>query len=672
MSENVPDADQKLTHCLNLLKSGKPIFPVGQNKTPLITTWKPYQDRLPTEQEATQWWTRWPDANIGMATGRLSGVVVIDCDYRDAAERFLEEYPEAEKTQIATSGRGLHFYFRYEEGIRNGNGTLGPRIDIRGQGGYVVVPPSIHANGKSYRYFNENQPLALPENLKDILLNHSGGNGSKREQTIPPEGRIPEGQRNNTLTSLAGTMRRRGMTQEAIEAALLAENSLRCDPPLEGAEVTRIAESVAKYPPGEQNQDGSQKAEGNQDDQTVDQSQQDGKDPTPSDPILKPAALHGLPGRIVNSIDPYTEADRVAVLVTNLVYFGNVIGRGPHFMVEATPHYANLYSVFQGRTSKSRKGMSRSTTDHIYPQIDSQWVTDCFDTGLSSGEGLIHRVRDPQPLNSDPGISDKRLMVIEEEFSRPLKVMARDTNILSDVLRNAWDGKPLRNMTRNSPEKATDAHVSIIGHITEDELLKYLTQTDMANGFANRFLWFYVKRSKLLPNPQGIPSQIHTQLVTSLTTAVNFARSVGRMHRDQDAESLWVQVYSQLSEGKPGLVGAITSRAEAQVLRLSMIYALMDCSAVIQLPHLEAALALWEYCEQSVELIFEDQTGDRNVDSVAKLLKVFGKMSRTQIFILLGRNADKKEIDRIIRVLCSTGRAELKAENGLESLYPKN
>ena len=77
MVENAPEADQKLTHCLNLLKSGKPIFPVNQNKTPLITTWKPYQDRLPTEQEVTQWWTQWPDANIGMATGRLSGVVLL-------------------------------------------------------------------------------------------------------------------------------------------------------------------------------------------------------------------------------------------------------------------------------------------------------------------------------------------------------------------------------------------------------------------------------------------------------------------------------------------------------------------------------------------------------------------------------------------------------------------
>ena len=263
-------------------------------------------------------------------------------------------------------------------------------------------------------------------------------------------------------------------------------------------------------------------------------------------------------------------------------------------MVEATPHFTNLYAVLPGRTSKSRKGMSRSTTDHIYKQIDPKWVTDCFENGgLASGEGLIHRVRDPQPSRKrsggDPGVTDKRLTVIEEEFSRPLKVMERDTNILSDILRNAWDGKQLRKMTLNKPAKATGAHISIIGHVTEGELVKYLTQTDMANGFANRFLWVYVKRSKFLPTPKGVPTQILSTLVGQLTTAVTFARSIGQMHRDRNAENLWVQIYPQLSEGKPGLVGAMTSRAEAQVLRLSLVYALMDCSPVIQQPHLEAA-----------------------------------------------------------------------------------
>jgi hypothetical protein len=210
-----------------------------------------------------------------------------------------------------------------------------------------------------------------------------------------------------------------------------------------------------------------------------------GSPQTEENPTLASEAFYGLPGKIVETIDPHTEADKVAVLVTNLAYFGNIIGRGPHFLVEATPHFTNIYSVFAGRSSKSRKGTSRSTTDFLYKEIDTSWVDGCFETGLASGEGLIHRVRDPLP--PDPGVTDKRLMVIEEEFSRPLKIMSRDTNILSDILRNAWDGKSLSNLTRTLPEKATNTHISIIGHITEEELRRYLTQTTWPTGLPTDF-----------------------------------------------------------------------------------------------------------------------------------------------------------------------------------------
>jgi len=158
----------KLDAALKYFKSGKPVFPTcwtkegvcvfhrpkceHPGKTPLVK-WKPYQDNLPSEQEVTEWWTKWPNANIGLATGHLSGIVVIDCDSEEAANRFIEEYPEAKDTRQVQTGRGKHFYFKFEEGIRNDAGKLlGPGIDIRGEGGFVIIPPSIHANGKSYQW----------------------------------------------------------------------------------------------------------------------------------------------------------------------------------------------------------------------------------------------------------------------------------------------------------------------------------------------------------------------------------------------------------------------------------------------------------------------------------------------------------------------------------------
>src|SRR5262249_15759640 len=122
--------------------------------------------------------------------------------------------------------------------------------------------------------------------------------------------------------------------------------------------------------------------------------------------------------------------------------------------------------------------------------------------------------------------------------------------------------------------------------------------------------------------------------------------------------------------GKPGLCGAITSRAEAQVLRLSLVYALMDCSATIKVPHLQAALAFWDYSEQSVSLIFDDLLGDPNVDRVWDYLRTLGKLSRSLIHSILGRNASTEEIDRITGVLQTLGRAECRKEKGLDVLYP--
>ena len=145
----------RLDTALRLLKSGKPIIPISRaTKKPLVE-WKPYQDQLPTEEQAKSWWKQWPDANIGMITGHLSGLIVIDCDSAVATKRFEDSCPEARDTLQAQTGRdgARHFYFVHEEGIRNDAGKLlGEGIDVRGEGGFVIVPGSVHANGKTYRW----------------------------------------------------------------------------------------------------------------------------------------------------------------------------------------------------------------------------------------------------------------------------------------------------------------------------------------------------------------------------------------------------------------------------------------------------------------------------------------------------------------------------------------
>ncbi len=230
-------------------------------------------------------------------------------------------------------------------------------------------------------------------------------------------------------------------------------------------------------------------------------------------------------------------------------------------------------------------------------------------TGLVSGEGLIWAVRDPiyktenikdkgrgvgaEEVLADPGVEDERLLVAEPEYAAVLRVCKRENNTLSPLIRSAWDSGNLRTLAKNSPATATDAHISIIGHITGEELRLALPEVEGFSGFANRFLWVAVRRSKLLPDGGRDPDL--SGFAVRLKQAADFARFVGRMQRDDQAGALWHQIYGDLANDRStGLLAAVTSRAEAQVLRLSMIYALLDRSATIREEHLRAALAVWE------------------------------------------------------------------------------
>ena len=363
-------------------------------------------------------------------------------------------------------------------------------------------------------------------------------------------------------------------------------------------------------------------------------------------------ALHGLTGEIVRAIDPHTESDRAALLVQLLVAFSNVIGRGPHWRVEAKRHALNLFSVLVGDTSKSRKGSSWSHVNCLLSPSDAVWKEHCIQTGLSSGEGLIYAVRDPTEQDSGP--LDNRLLVVESEFSSPLRMIGRDGNTLSPVVRQAWDGETLQVMTRQFPMIATSAHVSIIGHVTRDELRRELTRTDAGNGFGNRFLWVCARRSKVLPDGGRVPEAELESLAGHLKQAVDYARSLGdyELRRDDGAGIIWHSIYAELSEGKPGLFGAVTSRAEAQVMRLACIYALLDQSSVVQPDHLHGALAVWRYCENFAQYIFGDALGRPLADHLLRILRSSPQgLTRTEISGLLGRNLPGAEITQALEFL---------------------
>jgi len=393
----------------------------------------------------------------------------------------------------------------------------------------------------------------------------------------------------------------------------------------------------------------------------------------PSSPVLAEEALYGLPGEVVKAVMPHTEADSVALLVSLLASFGNALGQGAYFKVGPTLHHLKLFVALVGETSKARKGTSWDPIEELLYEVDPAWAEERVVSGLSSGEGVIHAVRDPfygknkqgEEVLLDEGEPDKRLMVIESELAGPLKIMGRDGNTLSVVLRQAWDGDRLRTLTKNSPTKATGAHVSLIGHVTKEELLRHLNETEQAYGFANRFLWLLVKRSKLLPLGGKWHEVDRASLVEGLRLALQFGRGTGEITWSDSAIGAWCEVYGPLSEGKLGLFGAVVGRAEAQVVRLASLYAVMDKSSRIEHEHLLAALALWSYAEESAHYVFGDAAGDAVADVIVEALRGIGAvgLSRTEIRDLFKRHKSAQRIDQALGLLLKAGRVHYELED---------
>ncbi|MDO8487052.1 MAG: DUF3987 domain-containing protein, partial [Candidatus Curtissbacteria bacterium] len=245
----------------------------------------------------------------------------------------------------------------------------------------------------------------------------------------------------------------------------------------------------------------------------------------------------------------------------------------------------------------------------------------------------------------DEGVADKRLLVVEGEFSQTLRVMAREGNTLSSVLRNAWDNGDLQTLTKNSPAKATNAHISIIANITPDELTRYLTDTDSNNGFANRFLWVSTKRSKFLPRGGNLQDSALAPLIERIKAAVKYATYTEEITRSEETWAIWEQVYPALSGGREELFGALTSRADANVTRISCIFALLDQSDVVEPQHLLAALAVWQYVEDSVKYIFQNKTGDYVADRIYEAIQQKGRLTKTDISNLFERNQKASKIN---------------------------
>ncbi len=246
-----------LEAALGYLRRKWAVVPVAPRSKRPIVRWQEFQHRPPTESEVMAWFERWPSGNIAIVTGAISGLVVIDVDPRHGGDRSLEAMetrhgPLPATVESVTGGGGRHLYFAYPGRETRNRAGLMPGIDLRGDGGCIVVPPSIHPTGRRYRWKPGHAPgqvalAPLPVWLEVPRFAEDGPRGRPVDywRELVREG-VREGRRNATIASFTGHLLWHGVDPDVAMELMLAWNRVRCQPPLDDAEVIRTVRSIER------------------------------------------------------------------------------------------------------------------------------------------------------------------------------------------------------------------------------------------------------------------------------------------------------------------------------------------------------------------------------------------------------------------------------------------
>lgn len=649
------------------------VFPVAAGKkTP--RTANGFHDATTDETAIGLWWEGKPHLNVGLATGAVSGVWALDVDGEPGAASVMDleqlhgELPDTLTFRTPRGGRQHLFTIPPGVTITSGVGIL-PGIDVRGDGGYSVVPPSTRPEG-AYAFVRDVPVSDPPGWLVDLVTSRQPAKAAVFTDELTVEATTfrdhpgaGEGTRNREAARLAGCELTRGTPAATILVDAMAWAG-RCRPPMQLDELRDVLASIAgresskpesvEAPPGEE----------------YDPELEAIALRVPSWPARPDAMLeHGVVGDLLRRVELETEADPVSITATFLAALGNVIGRGPHAVVDGTRHGLNLFVAIVGGTSEGRKGTSMGIVRAVMRAVDPEWVRDCRTPNLTSGEGLIDRVRDdvyrmlvdkktgqPENVLVEPGVEDKRLLCEIQELAGTMRAGRSERSTLFQTMREAWDGVDLATMSKNSRRTATDPHISVVAHITPEELSKLQTDADVYGGSWNRFLWIASKRARL--RPHGGDFDDLGDLQVRVRSVVTHATNVGRMRRTPAADRLWEEEYYRRAEVRAGgVVGAIVGRAEPQLLRLAMLAALCRKEDVVDVEDLAAAVALWQYVEDTVRMLFagcEDPLVTRVVDAI----RAEPGISRSALHRLTAKAMSAASFVAVLEKAAATGAVE--------------
>jgi putative DNA primase/helicase len=400
-------------------------------------------------------------------------------------------------------------------------------------------------------------------------------------------------------------------------------------------------------------------------------------------PKVVDAMYYGITGEIMRAACSGTEVHPAAVGTAFLSSASAALGRNRWVQIGNKEHHARLYTAHVGRSGIGGKGMALELPQCIReeaeskrdPVQDGQFACGNFHNGgLSSREGLAYLIRDESDTKekdgtpTDPGVDDKRLFVVEEEFANVLRQTKREGNTLSAAMRTAWDGGTIAPATKSNRTRATEPHIAIHANITPTELRVSLDNNDLTNGFANRFLFCYAERIGVVPIPMQTPKESIERFAAALLAAIRHARVSGEVRATDAAKRRFATFYRAHRRGL-GLTAqmrGLLERHPSYAWRLALTFALLDRKDEIDDAHMAAALAWLDYYRESTRYIFSTARAEVAAGKVAGLGEHIVKQLRQAVDQTMDREPlrvatgkpDAKELNAALQELQDAGTVE--------------
>lgn len=598
-------------------------------------------------------------SNFAFLTGETNDFIVIDVDKKNGGLDTIEVLKEngfdlfkLSSFIVKSGGGGYHFYFKYDPSLEVKNKATKVGIDIRTNGGIIVSPYSIHENGNFYEIITENKEVLEVAELTYlaesffILLERL--NNEKSEKNIlkkdfdnfdnspfrQNDNTFIEGQRNDQVFKYLCKRSSEFTNYKSFKQFGFFINKTKCKPPLLDSEIEGIIKNVF------------------QNYRSSDSIQE----------IPKEAYIGPL-GEFILELSDYVEPCKESLLIQSLVVLGNLFNKKFYMGISGNKLHTNMFAIILGKTSKARKGTSKRIVETILRDIWGDELKNRIKRGLSSGEGLIYSLRDPiygvkennkgeqKPVLLDQGVENKNAIFYEEEFSRVLKSSKRDTNNITEVIREAYDSGNLSVLTRNNPLTATNTNVSIIAQSTIEEFKNTLKGVDCDNGFYNRFVFCKASRAHVIPHTLSpIEIEGYSEFKTKMLKVKSFIELTSdlEMTYSKDAMVLWEKYYLETaySDDKNG---NLKGRSEDQLQKIAIIYAISECSKIIETRHLLASKTILDYCHQTIDHVFSGNKSEDHINNkVLRYLRLNSNVSRSKIIKDVFKNKIKKlELDQI-------------------------